>query len=84
MGSLINGGLTEPSVFLLFSLAGMFTQQTRRKGLRDSASPVSLLPVGITGSARVGLSRQGLADVVSIIAGSSSFLGELLVASFSI
>lgn len=32
-GSLINGGLTEPSVFLLSSLAGMFVQQTRRKGV---------------------------------------------------
>ena len=32
-GSLINRGLTEPRVFLLSSLAGMFVQQTRRKGV---------------------------------------------------
>ena len=55
-GSLINGGLTEPSVFLLPSLAGMFVQQTRRKGVGMKAQKIKWLD-GITDSMDMSLSK---------------------------
>lgn len=60
MASLINRGLTEPSVFLLFSLAGMFVQQKRTSGVglktQRLCFPLYLSSLlGIRESVRAGL-----------------------------